>query len=88
MLSRGVDKPDADGNLALFRAAYTSWDGLAYVVIKGGKDERIYRYGDESRSASKKDAGAYTLYTCNERHFFVLQNQERQRLSNSASQVF
>jgi hypothetical protein len=76
MLSRGVDKPDADGNLALFRAAYTSWDGLAYVVIKGGKDERIYRYGDESRSASKKDAGAYTLHTCNERHLFVLQNQE------------
>jgi hypothetical protein len=76
MLSRGADKPDADGDLALFRAAYTSGDGLAYVVIKGAKDERIYRFGDESRSASKKDAGAYTLYTCNERHLFVLQNQE------------
>jgi hypothetical protein len=76
MLSLAADKPDADADLALFRAAYTSGDGLAYVVIKGAKDERIYRYGDESRSASKKDAGAYALYTCNERHVFVLQDQE------------
>jgi hypothetical protein len=76
MLSRGADKPDADADLALFRAAYTSGDGLAYVVVKGAKDERLYRYGDESRSASKKDPGAYTLYTCNERHLFVLQKEE------------
>jgi hypothetical protein len=54
MLLGGADKPDADADLALFRAAYTSGDGLAYVVIRGTKDERIYRYGDESRSASKK----------------------------------
>jgi hypothetical protein len=76
MLSLAAEKPEADADLALFRGAYTSGDGLAYVVIKGAKDERIYRYGDESRSAAKKDAGAYTLYTCNERHLFVLQNQE------------
>jgi curved DNA-binding protein CbpA len=76
ILSLAADKPDADAALVLFRAAYTSGDGLAYVSTKGAQDERIYRYGDESRSASKKDASAYTLYSCNERYVFVLQNQE------------
>jgi hypothetical protein len=75
MLSLAADKPEADDDLGLFRSAYTSGHGLAYVVIGDAKDERIYRYGDESRSAAKKDAGAYTLYTCNERHLLVLQNQ-------------
>jgi hypothetical protein len=76
MLSRAAAKSEVDADPAPFRAAYTSGDGLAYVVIRGTKDERIYRYGNESRSASKKDAGAYTLYTCNERHSFDLQDQE------------
>jgi hypothetical protein len=76
MLSLAADKPEADADLEPFRPAYTSGDGLAYVVIRDAKDERIYRYGDESRSAAKKDAGAYTLYTCNERHLFVLQHEE------------
>jgi hypothetical protein len=76
MLLREADKPDADADLELFRVAYTSGDGLTYVVIRDAKDERIYRYGDESRSAAKKDAGAYALYTCNERRLFVLQDQE------------
>ena len=75
MLSLAEDKPEADADLELFRAAYTSGDGLTYVVTRDTKEERIYRYGDESRSAAKKDAEAYTLYTCNERHLLVLQNQ-------------
>jgi hypothetical protein len=84
MLSLAADKPEADADLELFRAAYTSGDGLAYVVIRDAKDERIYRYGDESRSAAKKNAGAYTLYTCNERHLFVLQiQQDRAALLNA-----
>jgi serine/threonine protein kinase len=56
--------PDAD--LTEFRRAYTSGDGLAYVVIKDEKGERIFRYGDESRLAAKLGTRGYTLFTCNE----------------------
>ena len=54
--------PDPD--LAKFRAAYTSGDGIAYVVINDEKGERIYRYGDASRLTAKKDTRGYMLFTC------------------------
>ena len=60
----------ADVNLAQFRAAYTSGDGLAYVVIHDGNGEHVYRYGDESRLAAKQDLGEYKLFTCNTPHLF------------------
>jgi len=60
------ESPSPDADLTEFRAAYTSGDGLAYVVIKDAKGERIFRYGDESRLAAKLGARGYTLFTCNE----------------------
>jgi len=69
---RGCEKaelrawPSPDAGLTEFRAAYTSGDGLAYVVIKDEKGERIFRYGDESRLAAKLGTRGYTLFTCNE----------------------
>jgi hypothetical protein len=49
--------PDPD--LAKFRSAYTSGDGIAYVVIKDDKGEHIYRYGDASRLTAKRDTRGY-----------------------------
>lgn len=63
-----------DPDLARFRSAYTSGDGLSYVVIKGEKGERVYRYGDASRLASKKDPRGYMLFTCASPHVFVPEN--------------
>jgi hypothetical protein len=66
---RGCEKvvlPSPDADLTEFRAAYTSGDGLAYMVIKDEKGERIFRYGDESRLAAKLGTRGYTLFTCNE----------------------
>ena len=75
VLALAPDKPAADP-LAQFRAAYTSGDGLAYVVIKEEEGEHIYRYGDESRSTAKKAAPEYTLFTCNTPHVFTPQKAE------------
>ena len=66
----------ADPDLAPFRAAYTSGDGLAYVVIKDDKGERIYRYGDASRLTAKKDTRGYMLFTCAAPHVFVQEKAE------------
>jgi hypothetical protein len=38
-----ADQPTPDPDLAQFRSAYTSGDGLAYVVIKKDSGEEIYR---------------------------------------------
>jgi curved DNA-binding protein CbpA len=67
-------RPAAD--LARFRAAYTAGDGLAYVVIKEENDEHIYRFGDASRLAAKRDRQSYTLFTCDTPHVFTLHNAE------------
>lgn len=67
-------QPDPD--LAQFRAAYTSGDGLAYVVMKDGKGEQIYRYGDASRLTAKKDPRGYMLFTCASPHVFLQQKPE------------
>jgi hypothetical protein len=65
-----------DPDLAQFRAAYTSGDGLAYVVINDDKGEHIYRYGDASRLTAKKDTRGYMLFTCNAPHVFIPQKTE------------
>lgn len=61
----------ADPDLARFRAAYTSGQGLSYVVINDDKGEHIYRYGDASRLTAKKDTRGYMLFTCNSPHVFL-----------------
>lgn len=63
-----------DPELANFRNAYTTGDGLAYVVVSEEKGEKIYRYGDASRQAAKKDPRGYMLFTCNLPHVFVTQD--------------
>jgi hypothetical protein len=66
--------PDPD--LAKFRDAYTSGDGLAYVVIQDDKGERIYRFGDASRLTAKKDQRGFMLFTCAAPHVFLAQKAE------------
>ena len=66
----------ADPDLARFRTAYTSGQGLTYVVINDGKGEHIYRYGDASRLTAKKDTRGYMLFTCNSPHVFLPENAE------------
>lgn len=66
--------PVPDPDLASFRSAYTSGDGLAYVVVPDEKGEKIYRYGDASRQAAKKDVRGFMLFTCNAPHVFVVQD--------------
>jgi hypothetical protein len=65
-----------DPDLTKFRDAYTSGDGLAYVVIRDDKGERIYRYGDASRLTAKKDQQGYMLFTCAAPHVFLAQKPE------------
>jgi hypothetical protein len=67
---------DPDPALAQFRAAYTSGDGISYVVIPDEKGERIYRYGDASRLTAKKDPRGYMLFTCAAPHVFVQEKPE------------
>ena len=71
-----ADPPAADADLVPFRQAYTAGSGLAYVVVKDDKGERIYRYGDASRQAAQKDTRGYMLFTCNSPHVFVPQNPQ------------
>ena len=66
--------PDPD--LSQFRDAYTSGDGLAYVVIRDDKGERVYRYGDASRLTAKKDQRGFMLFTCAAPHVFLTQKPE------------
>jgi hypothetical protein len=61
----------SDAALEKFRDAYTSGSGLAYVVMETDKGERIYRYGNASREAAKKDQRGFMLFTCARPHVFV-----------------
>lgn len=54
----------SDAELEKFRSAYTSGKGLSYVVVSDQKGERVYRYGDASREAAKKDKRGFMLFTC------------------------
>jgi hypothetical protein len=67
---------EPDPALAQFRSAYTSGDGISYVVIPDEKGERIYRYGDASRLTAKKDPRGYMLFTCASPHVFVQEKPE------------
>jgi hypothetical protein len=69
-------QPATDPDLTKFRSAYTSGDGIAYVVINDEKGERIYRYGDASRLTAKKDTRGYMLFTCASPHVFIPQRPE------------
>lgn len=69
---------DPKAMLAKFWEAYTAGDGLTYVVIQDGKGERVYRYGDISRLAAKKDPRGFVLFTCNAPHVFVVDEVEDQ----------
>ena len=80
-----VGQPDPD--LAKFRAAYTSGDGISYVVINDAKGERIYRYGDASRITAKKDTRGYMLFTCASPHVFIPQKPEDKAALVSAEVV-
>jgi hypothetical protein len=60
-----------DAEMEQFRAAYISGTGLTYVLIKGDKGERLYRYGDTSREAARRDPVGYVLFTCGAPHLFL-----------------
>jgi hypothetical protein len=62
---------DPDPALERFREAYISGKGISYVVIETDKGERIYRYGDASREAAKKDTRGFLLFTCRTTRVFV-----------------
>jgi hypothetical protein len=61
---------DTGPALERFRAAYEAGHGLSYVVIAEEKGERVYRYGDASREAAKKDKRGFMLFTCASPHVF------------------
>ena len=48
-----------DDEVKQFRTAYISNTGLAYVLIKDDKGERLYRYGDTSREAARRGPVGY-----------------------------
>ena len=60
--------------LSDFRATYTAGKGLAYVVVRNDKGETVYRYGDASREAAKRDKRGFMLFTCSAPRAFVIQD--------------
>ncbi len=62
---------ESDAAIEKFRETYTSGSGLSYVVMNSDKGERVYRYGDASREAAKKDKRGFMLFTCALPHVFV-----------------
>jgi hypothetical protein len=70
LLSTQLLADDTGPAVERFRAAYESGKGLSYVVIKDDKVERIYRYGDASRAAAKKEKSGFMLFTCMLPHVF------------------
>ena len=82
-----AEQSAADPDLAQFRSAYTSGDGLAYVVIKKDSGEEVYRYGDASRLTAKKDTRGYMLFTCAAPHVFLSQKPEDKEALRKAEVV-
>jgi hypothetical protein len=76
-----------DPELAKFRSAYTAGDGIAYVVVKVEKGERVYRYGDASRLTAKRDPRGYMLFTCAAPHVFLAQKPEGKAALKTAEVV-
>ena len=82
-----ADQAAVDPDLAQFRAAYTSGDGLAYVVINDQKGDHIYRYGDASRLAAKKSPRGYMVFTCNAPRVLIPQRPEDKATLSKATVV-
>jgi hypothetical protein len=82
-----ADQAAVDPDLAQFRAAYTSGDGLAYVVINDDKGDHIYRYGDASRLAAKKSPRGYMVFTCNAPRVLIPQRPEDKAALSKATVV-
>jgi hypothetical protein len=61
---------DTGPGVERFRAAYEAGTGFSYVVMTDEKGERVYRYGDVSREAAKKDKRGFMLFTCTSPHVF------------------
>jgi hypothetical protein len=70
LLSTRLHAQDTGPAIEKFRAAYETGQGLSYVVLKNEKGERIYRYGDASRAAAKKERSGFMLFTCMLPHVF------------------
>ena len=68
------DTKPAFDELSDFRAAYVAGKGLAYVVVKDKKGETVYRYGDASREAAKREKRGFMLFTCAAPRPFVIQD--------------
>jgi hypothetical protein len=79
LLSTQLRAEDTGPAIEKFRAAYESGKGLSYVVLKDDKGEHIYRYGDASRAAAKKEKSGFMLFTCMLPHVF-----ETDRISHRA----
>jgi hypothetical protein len=86
LVTSAFAQPPEDIQLERFRAAYISSTGLAYVLIKDDKGERLYRYGDTSREAARRDPVGYVLYTCAAPHMF-LRRDPRARASLASARV-
>jgi hypothetical protein len=72
LLGTQLRAQDAGPAIEKFRAAYESGQGLSYVVMKDDKGESIYRYGDASRQAAKKEKAGFMLFTCLRPHVLEL----------------
>jgi hypothetical protein len=72
LLSTQLRAEDTGPAIERFRAAYETGQGLSYVVLKDEKGERIYRYGDASRAAAKKEKSGFMLFTCMLPHVFEI----------------
>ena len=72
LLGTQLRAQDTGPAIEKFRAAYESGQGLSYVVMKDDKSERIYRYGDASREAAKKEKAGFMLFTCLRPHVLDL----------------
>ena len=68
------DTKPAFDELTDFRTAYMAGKGLAYVVVKDEKGETVYRYGDASREAAKREKRGFKLFTCAAPRPFVIQD--------------
>ena len=68
------DTKPAFDELSGFRAAYTTGKGLAYVVVRDEKGENVYRYGDASRKAAKREKRGFMLFTCALPRPFIVQD--------------
>ena len=86
LVTTALAEDQTTSDLAKFRAAYTSGDGLSYVVINDAKGEHVYRYGDASRLAAKKNPRGYVLFTCNAPHVFI-PDDERDRAALAKAAV-